>query len=156
MEMQYEIVTLEERKAAGLSARTNNLSPEMGQTIGGLWSRFYQEGVWKDVQGRVNAKALGLYMDYAGTQYDDYTAAVACWVEEGSEQPEGIDTFVVPAGRYAKFIIKGDVSRTVGEFWGQVWNMDLPRAFVCDFEEYQDNEMEQAEIHIYIGLKAEE
>ena len=31
--------------------------------------------------------------------------------------------------------------------------MDLPRAFVCDFEEYQDDSMENAEIHIYVGLK---
>ncbi len=35
----------------------------------------------------------------------------------------------------------------------QLWNMDLPRSYVCDFEEYQDGEMENAEIHIYIGLK---
>lgn len=155
MEMKYEIVTLEEMRAAGLSVRTNNLSPDMGQAIGGLWSRFYQDGVWKNVQGMVNAKALGLYTDYAGTEKDDYTAGVACRVEAGVKQPEGIDTFVIPAGRYAKFVIQGDVCKAVGEFWGQLWSMDLPRSFVCDFEEYQDDGMEQAEIHIYIGLKEE-
>ena len=30
--------------------------------------------------------------------------------------------------------------------------MDLPRAFRCDFEEYRGDGMEQAEIHIYVGL----
>ena len=30
--------------------------------------------------------------------------------------------------------------------------MDLPRSFVCDFEEYQDGNFENAEIHIYISL----
>lgn len=31
--------------------------------------------------------------------------------------------------------------------------MDLPRSYVCDFEEYHDDNMEEAEIHIYIGLR---
>ena len=39
--MEYEIITLEEKIAVGLSARTNNQSPDMGQVIGGLWNRFY-------------------------------------------------------------------------------------------------------------------
>ncbi len=34
--------------------------------------------------------------------------------------------------------------------------MNLPRTFQCDFEEYQDDRMDDAEIHIYVGLKDEE
>ena len=33
--------------------------------------------------------------------------------------------------------------------------MDLPRSFQCDFEEYQDDSMDNGEIHIYVGLKEE-
>ena len=42
--MNYEIVTLEEKIAVGISARTNNLSPDMGKVIEGLWNRLYHEG----------------------------------------------------------------------------------------------------------------
>ena len=35
----------------------------------------------------------------------------------------------------------------------EIWQMDLPRTFRCDFEEYQNDCMDQAEIHIYVGLK---
>ena len=38
--MNYEIVTLEEQIAVGISARTNNTSPDMGAVIGGLVARF--------------------------------------------------------------------------------------------------------------------
>ena len=38
--MDYEIVTLEERIAVGISARTNNTSPDMETIISGLWNRF--------------------------------------------------------------------------------------------------------------------
>ena len=31
--------------------------------------------------------------------------------------------------------------------------MDLPRAFTNDFEEYQDDKMEESEIHFYISLR---
>lgn len=34
--MKYEIVTLKEKIAVGVSARTNNLSPDMSMVIGGL------------------------------------------------------------------------------------------------------------------------
>jgi len=33
--MEYEIVTLQEKIAVGIAARTNNLSPDMGAVIGG-------------------------------------------------------------------------------------------------------------------------
>ena len=36
--MKYEIVRLEEKIAVGVSARTNNMSPDMGAVFGGLWN----------------------------------------------------------------------------------------------------------------------
>ena len=43
--------------------------------------------------------------------------------------------------------------QAVAAAWQEIWQMDLPRTFQCDFEEYQDDRMEDAEIHIYVGLK---
>ena len=43
--------------------------------------------------------------------------------------------------------------KAVAAAWQEIWQMDLPRSFVCDFEEYQDDQMEDTEIHIYVGLK---
>ena len=47
--MNYEIVTLKEKIAVGISARTNNTSPDAGVAIGGLWNRFYNEGVYESI-----------------------------------------------------------------------------------------------------------
>lgn len=151
--MNYEIVNLEEKKVMGLTARTNNGSPEMGAVIGGLWSRFYQEGIYEAIPNKENAKALGIYSDYAGGAMDDYNITVACEVTEDGQQPDGTVIKTLPAGRYAKFIVKGDMRTAVAEFWTKLWSMDLPRTFICDFEEYQDDCMEETEIHVYIGLK---
>lgn len=57
--MEYEIVTLEKKTAVGISARTNNASPDMGAVIGGLWNRFYNEGIYAAIPKKADAKALG-------------------------------------------------------------------------------------------------
>ncbi len=149
--MNYEIVTLEEKVAVGIEARTNNTSPDMGAVIGGLWSRFYNDGIYTSVPDKLNGKALGIYRDYEKDAMSDYTVMVAC---ETTGEPQGAQFAVchIPAGRYAKFVIHGDVVQSVAAAWQDIWQMDLPRTFQCDFEEYQNSSMDQAEIHIYVGL----
>lgn len=153
--MKYEIVTLKEKIVIGISARTNNLSPDMGSTIGGLWNRFYNEGVYASIPEKTDNKALGIYTDFEGNEKSDYTVMVAC---ETSAEPEGevfaeYDVRRIPAGRYARFIVHGDMVQAVAAAWQDIWQMDLPRTFRCDFEEYQNDSMEHAEIHIYVGLQ---
>lgn len=149
--MTYEIVTLEEKTAVGIAARTNNTSPEMGNVISGLWNRFYKEGIYASLPGKVNGKALGIYTDYAKDEKADYTVVVAC---ETSKLPQGEEYAVcrIPAGQYAKFVVHGDMVQAVAAAWQEIWQMNLPRSFQCDFEEYQNDSMESAEIHIYVGL----
>lgn len=151
--MEYEIVTLQEKKAVGVAARTNNKDPEAGAVIGGLWEKLFYGGVYPAIGHKANAKALGIYTDYEGDDKGSYTAIAGCEVESAERLEEGLTVCTIPAGRYAKFIVRGDMVKAVAAFWTELWSMDLPRSFVCDFEEYQDERMEDAEIHIYIGLK---
>ncbi len=76
-----------------------------------------------------------------------------CEVTEVSDLPHETEVRRIPAGQYAKFVVKGNMLTAVREFWRELWNMDLNRAFVCDFEEYQNADPENAEIHMYISLK---
>lgn len=152
--MEYEIVTLKEKIAVGVSARTSNASPDMGAVIGGLWNRFYNQGIHPSIPNKGNGKALGIYTEYAGDEKGEYTAIAAC---EVTEEPKG-ETYKVcriPGGRYAKFVVHGDMVKAVAAAWQEIWQMDLPRNFQCDFEEYQNDSMDQAEIHIYVGLAEE-
>ena len=150
--MEYEIVTLKEKIAVGVSARTSNTSPDVGAVIGGLWERFFNGGIYASIPHKADQKALGIYKDYEGDERAEYTAMVAC---ETTEEPQGGEYTVcrIPAGRYARFIIRGDMVQAVAAAWQEIWQMDLPRTFQCDFEEYQDDSMEDAEIHIYVGLE---
>lgn len=65
----------------------------------------------------------------------------------------GVRVKTIPAGKYAKFIVRGHVQQAVAEFWTKLWSMELDRKFSSDFEEYQSGgDMDNAEIHIYIAL----
>lgn len=151
--MEYKIITLEEKTVVGVSARTNNFAPDIGEKIGGLWSKFYQSGIYSSIENKKNEKALGIYTEYAGDEKEDYTIVVACEVEKADVIPDTAIKTKIPAGKYAKFEIIGDVKKDVSEFWSQLWKMDLPRSFVCDFEEYENDNMENSKVNIYIGLK---
>lgn len=151
--MDYEIITLKEKTMAGLSARTNNSSPDMGQVIGGIWQKFYSPDFYPLIGNKASDKAYGIYTDYAADEKGDYTVVVAYEVTDTSKLPEGAEVRKIPAGKYAKFIVKGNQVTAVQQFWQELWKMELNRAFVCDFEEYRNSDPENAEIHIYIGLK---
>lgn len=151
--MEYELVELSEKKAAGLSARTNNFSPDMGSVIGGLWGRFYQEDIYGQIAGKVNDKRLGIYSGYDSDEKGDYDITAACEVDGSGELPKGVSYTTIPAGKYAKFIVRGSLHEAVAEFWQKLWGMELERTFVCDFEEYQNSDLEHAEIHMYIGVR---
>lgn len=151
--MDYEEVKLEKKLVAALCARTSNASPEMSEVIGGLWQKFYSPDCYPKITAKANAKAVGIYTDYENEEKGEYTAAVGCEVTGETEMPAGISFVTIPEGKYAKFIVKGNMITAVREFWQQLWGMDLNRSYICDFEEYQNSDPENAEIHIYIGVK---
>lgn len=156
--MEYEIVSLPEKVVVGIAARTNNSATDMGMVIGGLWKRFYGEGVYESILDKSDEKAIGLYTDYAGDATDDYTAMVCCVVGKKPEDSP-YEIRKIPAGRYAKFVIFCDMRTAVtavAKAWQEIWKIVLPRTFICDFEEYQNDDMEHTEIHLYIGLKEKE
>ncbi len=151
--MDYRIVEMKEKNVVGISARTNNASPDMGEIIGGLWKKFYSEEGVNKITGRLNEYALGIYTDYSSDEKGDYTVIVACETDGKENIPQGFERKIIPAGKYAEFTVIGDQVTAVQKFWEELWSMDLPRAFNCDFEEYRSYNEGVCEIHIFIGLK---
>lgn len=149
--MKYELVELKETKIAGFVARTSNSSPDMGAVIGGTWKRLFSEGGYSSISNKTTGKTMGIYTDYEGDEHGEYTFMAGCAVD--GDVPEGFDVRTLPAGKYAKFVVIGNMMTAVGEFWKELWKMGLDRTFVFDFEEYQNADPDNCEIHIYIGVK---
>ncbi len=146
--MNYEIVTLKEKTLLGLSARTGNDDPNMGEIIGGLWKKLFTEGVYESIKNKSNEYSIGLYSDYSD---NTYSITVGAEVSENNN-PELIKK-TIPAGKYAVFSIEGNMVTAVAQSWNEIWQTDLDRSYAGDFEEYLNSDPENAKIKIYIALK---
>lgn len=152
--MNYEIVKLEEKKLAGFSARTSNSDPTMNETIGGLWDKLFGTGTFFTMKNKVNEYSIGLYSDYENGCMGKYDITVGCEVSDFNDMPEGMIQKTIPSGKYAKFVIIGDMKDAVCKAWSEIWQTPLDRTYTGDFEEYISSEADgTAEIHIYIAIK---
>lgn len=145
--MNYEIVELKEKTIIGVSAKTSNSTPQMGAIIGGLWQQLYSPAVVGSITDRSNAYAIGLYSDYEDN-FDKYQITVGFEVNSFPDDTE-YTVKTIPAGRYAKFSIHGDMVEAVAAAWGEIWSTPLERTYTGDFEEYTSME----DIDIYIAIK---
>ena len=143
--MNYEIVELKEKTIVGFTARTSNEDPQMGAIIGDLWKQLYTPENTEKIQNRVNAYAIGLYSDYDKEGYQ----VTAGFEVSDAESRNGFAVKTIPAGRYAKFSVHGDMIEAVANSWKEIWETPLDRTFTGDFEEY----LSQEDIDIYIAIK---
>lgn len=153
--MKYEIVELEEKIVEGIGIKTTNQNGQSIQDIGNLWQKFFTEEEYSKIEHKLNNKTIGLYTDYEGDYTKPYNFITCSEVSEKSKNIGNREVRLIPKGKYAKFIITGDVQKSVGEAWSKIWNMNLNRKYTCDFEEYQNNseDMQKQEIHIYIAIE---
>lgn len=127
-----EIVQLNKKIVVGKSIVTSNIDPKMGDQIGQLWSSLYAEnGYYGAIKNRMGGYAIGLYSDYMD---DLYTLTVGAEVSK-AENPE-FNQKIIPAGKYAKFSVHGDMVKDVQKAWETIWATKLDRTFTGDFEEY--------------------
>lgn len=152
--MKYEIVELEERVVTGIKIKTTNKDGKSVQDIGITWQKLFADGIYEKIPNKVNGKTIGLYTEYEGDYTKPYTFIAGAEVSQEVQIGGELGSIIIPKGKYAKFIIIGDVQNSVGQAWQEIWNMDLKRKYTCDFEEYQNNlsDMQKQEIHIYIAL----
>lgn len=153
--MKYEIVELEEKVVAGIKIKTTNKEGEAVHDIGITWQKLFANEIYKEIQNKVNNKTIGLYTEYEGDYTKPYIFLAGAEVSQSGESNKEIVNKVISKGKYAKFVITGDVQKSVGQAWQEIWNMDLKRKYTCDFEEYQNNseDMQKQEIHIYIAIE---
>ena len=153
--MEYEILELKEKIIEGVEIRTTNQKGKAMQDIAEMWQKFFGEGIYNKIENKLNNKTIGLYTDYERDYTKPYKFVVCTEVNKESKNLENRVIKTIPKGKYARFIITGDVQKSVGEAWSEIWNMDLKRKYTCDFEEYQNNseDMNNQEIHIYIAIE---
>lgn len=114
--------------------------------------KFFEQGIYTDITNKVGASTIGLYDQYENDANGAYDITVCTEVGKVDMVPMGCVVKHIPAGKYAKFKVKGQVQEAVARFWMELWKMNLRRSYKGDFEEYVGGTPEACEIDIYIAL----
>ena len=113
--MKYEIVELEEKIIAGIKIRTTNQNGKAIQDIGTTWKKLFSARIYEDIPNKLNNKTIGLYTEYEGDYTKPYTFIAGAEINEKAVTCQKIVSKVIPIGKYAKFVIIGDVQNSVGK-----------------------------------------
>lgn len=149
--MEGKIVSIEGFKAVGIPYFGNNTNGE----IPGLWEVFNNR--YKDIKQKNNSMlCYGICdgeMDSEGRFY-----YIACaQVDSFEDVPEGMDTKVVPKGRYLVYTYRGAL-KDLGEFYNDMFSKFIPTSgYEIDnrpqLELYDERFMSNGEFDIYVPVK---
>lgn len=135
--------------------RIDNFDEDTIKEAGKLWGSLFQNGIYNSITNKKNSKTIGLYTNYGKELKGDCDYFACVEVNDTEGLPKNVEIKTIDSGKYAKFVISGDVSKEVVEFWNGLWKLGLDRKYSFDFEENQGDDChgEGTETHIYISLK---
>lgn len=140
----------------GISVRTTNENEQSGKDIPALWNRFMSEGILEKIPGKVDNSVYCIYTDYEKDHTKPYTTLLGCRVNNLDQVPEGMMGKTFDTATYSKRTVKGNLLEgLVFNEWLKIWESNLSRTFVADFEIYGEKEKDptNAEVAIFIGVE---
>lgn len=121
-----------------------------------LWARFAQQGVAVTPRAQ-DPGVYAVYCDYERDGAAPHTVVLGHAVEASTEVPVGLRRVRIPAGRYARFEVKGPPQQTLGAAWGFIngaWPEKSSRRFIADAERYLAPPAADGSIHaeVLVGV----
>lgn len=133
----------------GIGETVSNMDPAAGPKIEALWQRFFAEGIAAQVPDALDGAFVALYTDYQGDYTKPYLYMVGVRAPSGTQPPDGLIAREVPAQTMAKIEAKGPLPQSVIEAWQSVWQSDLNRSYIADFDIYAG---EGEPVSIFVGI----
>lgn len=137
---------------AGISIVTSNDEAFKENTIGKLWEEFLKLPVKEKLGAIASHNCYSVYSDYENGDKGKYKVTLGYAVENLDGVSPELSVTTIPAGDYKIFKSGSASKEDVVTTWQQIWGTSskaLPRNFVADFEEYNENG-----VLIYIGYRA--
>ena len=153
--MNYITVNKATKKIIGIQLRTTNENFQCMQDIPQLWQKFFAENIQAKIPNKINDNLLAVYNEYESDYTKPYSYLIGCEVSSLDNLPEGMIAIDIPAAQYAVFTAKGKLPDAIGATWHEIWNTDLNRTYLTDFEIYNEKSAnpENGEVEIFISIK---
>lgn len=148
----FEVIHKPRMMVIGIACRTSN-DPNAGpQDIPRLWQRFYSEDVLSKIPNKASEDVIALYCDYEGDHTKPYSCVIGCPVSSLDQIPPGLVGKVVPASTFALFHAVGEFPKSLIETWGAIWQSDLKRTYIGDYEVYGQKFASSKEVDVLVAI----
>lgn len=145
---------MEAFKLVGIYVRTINKDYQSRKDIGALWQRWFEENCSEKISSKLNEDIINLYTNYVSDEHDYYTTVLGHQVDHFNIVPEGMMAIEISKLNYEVFESKGILPHCVLDTWEHIWKSDLNRAYVADFDVYDNNSFhtDQAEVKTFVSI----
>jgi predicted transcriptional regulator YdeE len=147
---------IENFNLVGISMRTTNENGQSQIDIPKLWHNFMVNQIGDNLPNKIDNTIYCLYCNYEKDHTKPYDVFLGFKVTSLDNVPIGMASKSIVGGNFTKFKALGDVQKgSVFNEWLKIWNSNIPRTFVADFEVYGPKAFdgENAEVDIFIGIE---
>ena len=112
-----------------------------------------KESIASRIEDKFSDVIYAVYYNYSGDHNDPYHYFIGCQVPEATTVEDGLSILNVPAARYTRVTAKGKMPDCVATAWMKIWKSKMPRAYIADFEVYDERarDWENAEVDIFLS-----
>nr|WP_281272074.1 GyrI-like domain-containing protein [Paenibacillus flagellatus] len=118
-----EIIDMEERKLIGLSVRTSIRDNTANRTVARLWETVSQR--LRDIPESISSRRVGAltFPSIFHPETSEFVYFAGYEARESEEAPAGMETQIVPSGRYVAFANDGLLSEIdfIYAYYNNVW-----------------------------------
>lgn len=130
--------------------KTDNLK----LTLEDFGGKFMEQSMIEKIPNKVAHDLYCIYTDYESDFTGTYTVILGCKVTSFDNIPKGFITKTIPSTSYLVFKSKGKLPDCVVDTWSNIWQSDLNRKYIADFDVYgpEAQNPENAVVYTYISV----
>jgi predicted transcriptional regulator YdeE len=151
------MIKTEEFKLIGLplETKTTNDNGQSAIDCGNLWQKFITGDYAEKIPGKSGKEIFAVYHSYEGDHTGPFSFFIGCKVKAGTKIPAGMESLVISGGNCQIFKAKGKMPDCIVNAWEEIWNSDIPRAYLADYEVYGEKSKDRnnGEIDIFISVE---
>lgn len=155
--MKHEEVRLDKFTVVGLSVRTTNQNYQSQGDIAKLWEAFFRNEIIQSIPNKVSDDIYCIYTDYESDYTGEYTTIIGYKVSDAKEIPTNLSLTIkdIPESTYYKYISEGELPYAVGRTWAHIWQSNINRRYLADFDVYGEDarNSEKARITTFLSIK---
>jgi Uncharacterized protein conserved in bacteria len=150
--MNYETITIDTFSMIGISIRTTNQNGQSQKDVAELWDKFMKQNLIAQIPNKVNNDIYCLYTDYESDFMGAYTTFLGCKVTSLDTVPESLIGKEIPKTTCNHYKAVGALPYCVGEIWGEIWQSNIDRKYIADFDVYGEKAQNPQEAEVFVSI----